>query len=255
MLEIQEVLQEVKAINSTWKAVNKLPKTKKYMVIDYEGASDKRPYNLGIVIGDKNRIYYKSSILMPEFLEENLTNTNLTAYSMAMDIIKLAEDPQYKNEFTRVTANDCIKLLYALVNRYDIKGIWAYNVAFDRGATKRLMGGENSVLWQVFDNQIEWYDIQREIFYTKLYNQKYIKWCLKNQYLTPSGNIQTKEEVVYRYLFKNTDYTEKHIGVYDALDEYQILLVALSQKKKRVNERKGKPLYMILNELRAELTI
>jgi hypothetical protein len=255
MLDIKALLQEVKTVNSTWKAINELPKTKKYMVIDYEGASDKRPYNLGIVIGDKKRIYYKASILIPEFLEENITNTNLTAYTMAMEIIKLAKDPNYSNEFTRLTADNCIKLLYTLVNRYDIEGIWAYNVAFDRGATKRLMGGNDSLIWQVFNSQIEWYDIQREIFYTKLYNQKYIKWCIKNQYLTPCGNIQTKEEVVYRYLFKNANYTEKHIGVYDALDEYQILLVAFNKKQKRIKERKGKPLYIILNELRAELKI
>jgi hypothetical protein len=114
---------------------------------------------------------------------------------------------------------------------------------------------DNMDCWKYLKDvlKIQWCDIQREIFHTKLNKKKYIDWCIANNYLTPCGNIQTKEEVVYRYLFGDNNYIEKHIGVYDALDEYQILLVALRQKQKRYKEEKGTHLYTILNRTMQEL--
>jgi hypothetical protein len=101
--------------------------------------------------------------------------------------------------------------------------------------------------WKYLEETVTWCDIQREVFFTRLNTKKYIKWCIANNYLTPAGNIQTKEEVVYRYLFQDSQYEEKHIGVYDALDEFQILLVALRDKQKRQKQEKGTPLYLLLN--------
>jgi hypothetical protein len=253
-MNVQEVIKEVKTRNVEWRAFHQLPKTKKYMVIDYEGASNKRPYNVGIVIGDKNRIYYKTSLIIPEFLEENLTSTNMTAYAMAVEISEMEKNPNYKGEFQRVSKDNYIKLLFALIDRYQIGEIWAYNVIFDKNATLRLMA-DNMDCWKYLKDvlKIQWCDIQREIFHTKLNKKKYIDWCIANNYLTPCGNIQTKEEVVYRYLFGDNNYIEKHIGVYDALDEYQILLVALRQKQKRYKEEKGTHLYTILNRTMQEL--
>lgn len=248
-MTIQEVLKEVKNRNVEWRTNHKLPKTKKYMVIDYEGASNKRPYNVGIVIGDKKRIYFKASLILPEFIQENLTGTNLTAYAMAVEILEMEKNPKYQGEFHRMTKDNYIKLLFALIDRYQIEEIWAYNVTFDKNATKRLMV-DNIDCWEYLENIVKWYDIQREIFHTRLNKKKYVEWCIDNNYLTPCGNIQTKEEVVYRYLFQDKEYIEKHIGVYDALDEYKILQVAFRQKQKRKKETTGKQLYRILNEIR-----
>jgi hypothetical protein len=253
-MTIQEVIKEVKTRNVEWRASQKIPKTKKYMVIDYEGASDKRPYNVGIVIGDKNNIYYKMSLILDEFLEENLTSHNLTAYAMAVEVEAMTKNPNYNGEFHKVSKDNYIKLLLTLIDRYQLEEIWGYNVTFDKYATLRVMS-ENLDFWEYLDSRIKWCDIQREIFYTKLNKKKYIEWCIANNYLTPHGNIRTSEEVVYRYLFRNNDYIEKHIGVYDALDEYQILLVALRQKQKRKKEATGTQLYKILNNTIQELGI
>ena len=44
--------------------------------------------------------------------------------------------------------------------------------------------------------------------------------------------MQTKAEVVYKYLTNNLDFEEEHTGLSDVLIEYRILLTALKTHKK-----------------------
>ena len=81
----------------------------------------------------------------------------------------------------------------------------------------------------------------------KLLTKKYVKYCLKNRYLTKANNLQTTAEIVYRYLFNNVNYIERHLGLQDALDEYQILYNAFRQKKKLIKKYTETKPYIQLN--------
>ena len=62
--------------------------------------------------------------------------------------------------------------------------------------------------------------------------EKFIDFCIENNFLTERGYIQTKAETVHRYLTNNLTFEEEHTGLSDVLIEYQILLSAFSTHKK-----------------------
>ena len=50
--------------------------------------------------------------------------------------------------------------------------------------------------------------------------------------MTEKGNIQTKAEVVYRYLTGNVEFVEEHTGLADVMVEKEILVSAYKTRKK-----------------------
>ena len=110
-------------------------------------------------------------------------------------------------------------------------------MVFDKAALKRLIGEQN---FTELCKKVAFYDIVPMIM-PKLLTKKYVKFCLKNRYITKANNLQTTAEIVYRYLFNNVNYIERHLGLQDALDEYQILYNAFKQKKKLIKEYTSKP--------------
>lgn len=50
--------------------------------------------------------------------------------------------------------------------------------------------------------------------------------------MTEKGNIMTKAEIVYRYLFNDLTFIEEHTGLADVKIEYKILLKAFQTHKK-----------------------
>ena len=63
-------------------------------------------------------------------------------------------------------------------------------------------------------------------------SKSYIEFCKGHGFMTEKGNVQTKAEVVYKYLTNNLDFEEEHTGLADVLIEYRILLTALKAHKK-----------------------
>ena len=53
---------------------------------------------------------------------------------------------------------------------------------------------------------------------------KYIQFAKENDFTTPSGRASYKAEYVIRYIRHCLSYREEHMGLFDALDELEILL-------------------------------
>lgn len=214
-----------------------MSKTKKFVVIDFEGKSTARPYNLGIVVGDKHgNIIRTYQLTFSETFQEN----SYTFYGMQGD--KLTTNNieyiySHKEEFTNVTINNFIRFFFALIDYYKISEVWAYNMAFDKSALRRLIGDNYFI---ELCKKVAFYDIVPMIM-PVLLTKKYVKFCKTNRYITPAGNLQTKAEIVYRYLFNNVNYIERHLGLQDAIDEYNILCKVFKRKKKIVKMYTTKP--------------
>lgn len=206
----------------------------KFIVLDVEGYSTVRPYNIGYIVADKyGKIYCKRSFALPESVWENIN---------AMLVIKQAEEmtrnnieeilldignKKRKRKYKTVSIATFKKMFTADIQKYKIKILYAYNVSFDKSALKRIFGEEE------FKNlPLEYRDIISGILYTKLLTKKYIQFCRDNGFLTAKGNIQTKAEIVYKYLTNSLNFIEEHTGLADCLIEYQILLSALKSRKK-----------------------
>lgn len=216
------------------------------MVLDVEGMSTCRPYNIGWLIGDRyGEIYETESIAVLPCIWENLQNC-LQAKEMThknvQEILSDIENNMTKRKYIYNNVADARKKILDTVITNHISEIWAYNCAFDKSSLRRLFSEE----WEMLDSLVAFYDIIPAILHTKLLTKKYVNFCKKNNYITEKGNIMTKAEIVYRYLTKNLAFEEEHTGLNDCKIEYQILLTAFNTKKK-INKEKT-PAWKILRQ-------
>lgn len=205
---------------------------KKFIILDVEGMSSARPYNIGYIVADKKgNIYKKRNLAILACIWENLKNclqAEEMTYKNIQEILNDTEKQASERKYQFYTVEQVKRILLKDITENNVKEVWAYNCTFDKSALKRLF--END--FEILDDMITFYDIIPSILYTKLLNKKYIKWCNENNYITQKKNVQTKAEIVYRFLTNCEDFVEEHTGLADVLIEYQILLYAMNTKKK-----------------------
>lgn len=203
---------------------------KNIIVLDVEGMSGKRPYDVGYIVADfKGNVYEERSFACMPCIWENLATSMKTALETVKEmthrnIREILESPQ---KYNWSTIEQIRESFIADVMKYHVSEIWAYNCSFDKGMMTRLFG--DNILEEL---GITWLDIWSAIVMTKCLTRKYVKFCKDNGFVTPSGNCMTSAEVVYAYLTNNTSFEEEHTGLSDCKLEYKLLLTAKNTKKK-----------------------
>ena len=205
----------------------------KFIVLDVEGMSGLMPYNVGYIIADRyEKIYKERSFALPENIYINIVRSanlnqavEMTAGNVT-DILQDFKNPFFKRKYRCVGNEELKKRLIRDIKKYNIKKVYAYNVAFDKASLRNLFGDDFEKL------VVEFIDIIPIILRTKLLTKKYCQFCIDNGYVTEKGNIMTKAEIVYRYLFNDLTFIEEHTGLADVKIEYQILLKAFQTHKK-----------------------
>ena len=205
----------------------------KFIVLDVEGMSGLMPYNVGYIIADRyGKIYKERSFALPENIYINIVRSanlnqavEMTAGNVT-DILQDFKNPFFKRKYRCVGNEELKKRLIRDIKKYNIKKVYAYNVAFDKASLRNLFGDDFEKL------VVEFIDIIPIILRTKLLTKKYCQFCIDNGYVTEKGNIMTKAEIVYRYLFNDLTFIEEHTGLADVKIEYQILLKAFQTHKK-----------------------
>lgn len=204
--------------------------SKTIVVLDVEGMSGKRPYDIGYIIADfKGNIFAEHSFACLPCVWENLSTSMKTALENVREmthrnIKEILETPE---KYQWCTIEEIRNTLVNDILKYKVSEIWTYNCSFDKGMMTRLF--DDDTLTKI---NCEWLDIWSAIVMTKCVTKKYVRFCRENGFVTDKGNCKTSAEVVYAYLTKNIDFVEEHTGLSDAKIEYQILMVAKKTKKK-----------------------
>ena len=203
---------------------------KRIIVLDVEGMSGKRPYNVGYIVADlKGNICAERSFACLPCVWENLSVSMHSAQekAKAMTHKNIREILETPDKYNWVTIEEVRNALIRDIIEYKVSEIWAYNCSFDKGMMTRLF--EDNILEEL---GITWLDIWSAIVMTKCLTRKYVKFCKSNGFITPSGNCMTSAEVVYAYLTDNVNFEEEHTGLSDCKLEYKLLLTAKNTKKK-----------------------
>lgn len=210
------------------------PRAEKFCVLDVEGYSTARPYNIGYLIGDKyGHIYLKRSFALPACIWENVVAMVNCRQAEEMtkanveEILQDVEKKKTKRKYNHVSCETFKQTFKADLQNFNIKKLYAYNVSFDKSALSRLFG---AIEFQTLN--LEFCDIISGIVQTRLQTKKYLDFCNEHGFITEKGNFMTKAEIVYKYLSGILDFTEEHTGLADCEIEYQILLTALNARKK-----------------------
>lgn len=198
--------------------------SKNIIVLDVEGMSGKRPYNIGFLVADlKGHIYEEYSFAIMPAIWENLETAIKTVQIAPKEMThkNIQEILQNNKKYQWATIEDFITKINEVIAKYNIKEIWAYNCIFDKTAVSKLC-----------NLNVVWLDIWSAIVMTKCLTRKYVKFCRKHGFITEKGNCKTSAEVVYAYLTNDEDFEEEHTGLSDCHIEYEILLTAKKTKKK-----------------------
>ena len=202
---------------------------KKFMLIlDTETANsleDTLPYDIGFtVIDKKGNIYEEHSFAISEIFD--WTELMSTAYYKA----KL---PKYYEKLKQGTMQKASiwtirKLIFELLEKYNINEVYAYNASFDIKALNNLVRYlTGSACRYFFKYGIQICDIWH-IACQVLGTQKTFQW---DNVRNKNNNLITNAERMYSYC-EDIDFKEDHTGLEDARVEAQILARCLRSHKK-----------------------
>lgn len=133
--------------------------------------------------------------------------------------------------------------------------VYAYNMNFDRRALNndQAFTTENRYKY-FFPYGTEFRCIWNMACQVLLARPSYIKFALKNGYVSEKGNILTNAEVCYRYITQDTTFEEAHKGLDDVNIEAEILLACYRQHKK-METKPYQACWRLVQKKRAEMEL
>ena len=203
------------------------------MILDTETANSiahPLPYDLSYQIADSDTREIdvaRAFVAYEIFTNKELMNSAYYAKKI----------PQYQKEINEGKRKLCkmetIRRIVAEdMKKYDCHTVGAYNMPFDKRSTLNgIRHCSETVRW-FFPYGTEFIDLWSAACSSILRSKWFIKFALKNGYVSPKGNILTNAEVAYRYITKNTDFEEVHMGLEDVIIETEIYFKLLDTKMK-----------------------
>lgn len=238
------------------KGNGKMSKKKYFMVLDVETANnteDALVYDLGFAVIDKKGTVYESN----SFIVSDIFNGERTLMQSAYYAEKI---PQYieginNGLFVVKTFSQARKILLETLEKWNIEAVCAYNASFDTRAlntTQRWLTKSRYRYFLPYGTKV--YCIWHMACQVICTQKNYVRFCLENGFVSPSGNIQTSAEVVYAYMTQNEEYQECHTGLEDVLIESEIFTHCLRQHKK-MDKSINKSCWRIPQKTRKEMGI
>ena len=211
-----------------------------YLVLDVEtanGLDDPLVYDIGGAIADKQgRIYETFSFVIRDiFIYERFLMETAYYANKVPDYIQDLEN----NNRILIDFHNARKYILALMEKYNITDVAAYNAHFDRNAlntTQRWL--TKSKYRYFFPYGTNFVCIWNMACQTLCQRKTYKEFCEKNNFTSnrkgePNAkNYSTSAETVYRYLILNANYEEEHKGLEDVKIETYIMKRCFSAKKK-----------------------
>lgn len=168
--------------------------------------------------------------------------------------------PQYEEELKRgerriVRLYTAKKLIADIMEKYNTNIVYAYNMNFD----KRALNNDQKFVTEnrykyFFPYGTEFRCIWHMACQVLLARPSYIKFALKNGFVSEKGNILTNAECCYRYITNNPFFKEEHKGINDVEIETQILM-ACKRQHKRVNTEPYQACWRMVQNKRKEMKI
>ena len=138
--------------------------------------------------------------------------------------------------------SDCFKRFGALLESYDVRSVWAYNMAFDFKALNRTIAElSNGFVSSFFPASVKCYDLMSSAINLVGNTRRYQKWAIEHDYVTPTGRARATAETMFRFIADDDSFIEDHTALSDAIVEADILahLVAKKAGYKRHGEKWG----------------
>lgn len=205
-----------------------------FIVIDTEtagGLENPLAYDVGFTVVNRDgKDLERFSFVVHDIYAEQRELMKTAFYAEKLPLYEIG----LKNgEYKMVTFFTIKKMIKDLMKKYNATKVYAYNMGFDRRALNNTQSFvTNNKYKNFFPRGTEFNCIWHMACQVLMARPSYIKWALKNGFISSKGNILTNAEVCYKYITKDLDFKEKHQGLADVDIEKQILMKCFSQHKK-----------------------
>ena len=138
--------------------------------------------------------------------------------------------------------SECFKRFSSLLESYNVRSVWAYNMAFDFKALNRTIAElSNNFVTSFFPASVTCYDLMSASVNIIGNTRRYQKWAIAHDYVTPTGRARVTAETMFRFISDDESFTEEHTALSDAIIESDILahLVAKKSGYKHHGEKWG----------------
>lgn len=210
------------------------------MVLDVETANtldDAMVYDLGFAVVDtwKNEIVKEYSYVIKDVFYK-MADVMTTAY-YAEKIPSYLEGIDKKER--KVVSFKWVRYMVGRIMKcYEIREVYAYNAYFDKTAlnkTLRYLTKSEDRWFFPYGTEIKC--IWNMACQTICQTSEYKEFCEENGYFANhERNYKTSAEMVYRFLRRNTEFEEVHMGLEDVRIETEIMLTIASEFTNYTNE-------------------
>lgn len=205
-----------------------------FLVVDVETANstdDALVYDLGYAVADRQgHVYEMGSLVISDIFSGE---ADLMASAYYANKIPQYIDGIRHHEHEVTNFYSARRTVLKIMEKYDIDTVCAYNASFDCRAlntTQRWLTKSKYRFFFPYGTKI--YCIWHMACQVICTQKNYVKFCEKNDFIKPSGNIHTNAETVYAYISKDVNFEENHTGLQDVLIEVQIMAKCFAQHKK-----------------------
>lgn len=181
----------------------------------------------GIVIDDEGKEIERFAIIISDTFFTKLMET-----AAFKDKKPLYMENVTNRVYSIMTFRQARAYINALMFAHDITQILAYNARFDKEALRKTAEYFEGTGTDFFaEKPIEWIDILKLARHIFKDDELYVQWCQEFGFLTKHEKPRTQftAEVVYRYITKNPDFQELHMGIYDSQIEKEIYLYCMNE--------------------------
>lgn len=210
-----------------------MAKKKYFLIIDTETTQTEKVADLGIVVCDKQgNIVYEVGVMVAEWFCDREAHPLFHVFGDENDIFSKASLPRRYADYDhmikdgrRMVASVAAinKLLVKIRLQYN-PVLTAYNIAFDAGKC-----ANSGIDLTIFDKRFcLWHAAAEKWGHTKAFRQFVLEnWFFGNKTKTGHVGIQTKADVMAKFLLGATLEDEPHTALEDARDYERPILAAL----------------------------
>lgn len=184
------------------------------------------PYDFGWAIVEKETgeiVVERSFIVAEIFLDNDLMANAYYAEKIPMYWEDMRSGKRKMKRFLSIR-----KILWSDMKKYDCYTVGAYNMGFDKRASKNdTRYITSSFLRWFFPAKTKYFCIWHMACTSFLNTADYINYAKNHGFVSDAGNIQTSAECAYRYLKNDPDFSESHTGLEDVKIEIEIYLNCL----------------------------
>ena len=138
------------------------------------------------------------------------------------------------------TTYEIRKILCEVVERYNCQFVCAHNSRFDQRALNNTQRWVTKSRFRYFlPKDLEWWDTLKMARSVMGQMPTYRKFCEENGYLTKNGQLRFTAEICYRFISKDSTFTESHTGLEDVEIETEILAYCHRQHKAMKKKLRG----------------